>query len=137
MWEFRVDGLELIDANKLKRQHPHVHREYRNRLYRLLRSASSSPPPELPLKRVRIYVEMGRRRLLDIDNKFTACKPLVDVLKTPHRYSRGGAMHETLALGLFDGDTDGQHGNKGTIVAYEIRQVRTARPYLYVRVEPA
>jgi hypothetical protein len=69
---------------------------------------------------------MRRPRLLDVDAKYGAAKPLLDILQPPHAFRRSviGGHHKDSApgLGLIDNDTDGEGREAGCVTSFRVTQ---------------
>ena len=140
-WNADVPGLVLPGANELMRMKSWEYKRFRDELYLQLRSALSAPPPPEPLARCAVRIEMTRprRRLLDVDGKYGAVKPLLDVLQPPRTYSRRvGRMRvrdQTSGLGLIAADTDGEGDlEDGCVVELRVVQ-RVGEAGVRLRIE--
>lgn len=114
LWTAEIPALVLPGANEIIRMKSWDYKRFRDDLYLQVRAALSAPPPDPPLPRCAVRIEMTRpkRRLLDVDGKYGAVKPLLDVLQPPRTFSRKvgrlRVQDETSGLGLIAADTDGE-----------------------------
>ena len=70
-----------VSLNKLLRMCWAARNDYNNRWKMLVRAAIPAPQ-EPPAGKQSVYIAQTRRRLLDPDNLYAACKPILDALKT-------------------------------------------------------
>lgn len=127
-WTIRIDGVVLPGPNALMRMHAQPYRRLRDELLLLARSTLDPALPSEPLTRCSVDVTMVRpkRNLLDVDAKFGAIKPLLDVLQPGRRYARTIAGRQVLdvtpGLGLIADDSDGQGELPGCVVSLGVVQ---------------
>lgn len=139
-WTLVLPGVVLPGPNKLMRMTSWEYRRFRNDLYVRARAGLDRDLPPAPLARCRVRVEMTRprRTFLDVDGKYGAVKPLLDVLQPDRPYSRpmGKLRVKDVSpgLGLIAGDTDGEDGADGCICLLRVVQ-RAGEAELRVVVE--
>lgn len=128
-WTVELPGVKLESPNRIIRMKSWEYSTYRNELYLLIRSRISPGPdsfPDEPLGRCAISVQMRRSRLLDVDAKYGAAKPLLDILQPPRPYSRSthGHRHPDVSpgLALIASDTDGEGRERGCVTAFRVTQ---------------
>lgn len=140
IWYVSLPGVILPTLNEQIRMNRRggEYAKFRNHLYTLAkRNLQPSLPPE-PLRHCKITVEMTRTtvRLLDVDSKYGAVKPLLDILQPNRPFKRkiGKLLvdDDTLGLGLIKNDSDGESTNKGCI-----RQLRVIQKVGEPRIDIA
>lgn len=143
-WSAEIPHLVLPGANEIMRMKSWSYKRFRDDLYLQVRAALSAPPPAEPLARCALRIEMTRprRRLLDVDGKYGAVKPLLDVLQPPRTFSRRvgklRVQDATAGLGLIASDTDGEGDLEGGCVSdlRVIQRVGDAGVRLWVEARP-
>jgi len=119
----------LPGPNALMRMHAQAYRTMRDELLFVARSRLQPALPNEPIARCAVHVVMTRpsRNLLDVDAKFGAIKPLLDVLQPGRRYARtiGGrkVLDVASGLGLIANDSDGEGDLAGCIAQLSVVQV--------------
>jgi hypothetical protein len=129
VWTAQLEGVKLESPNKIIRMKSWEYSTYRNELHLLTRASIEPGPndfPHVPLKRCEIRVHMRRPRLLDVDAKYGAVKPLLDILQPPRVFSRlaGSTRHrdEAPGLALIESDTDGEGRESGCVTSFQVTQ---------------
>lgn len=143
VWTVVLPGVVLPGPNKIMRMTSWEYRRFRNDLYVRARAGLDRPLPPEPLPRCRVYVVMTRprRTFLDVDGKYGAVKPLLDVLQPDRTYSRAvgklRVQDASPGLGLIAGDTDGEDEAGGCVCELRVMQrVGEAELRVVVELEP-
>lgn len=127
-WTLRFEDVLLPGPNQLMRMHAQRYRQLRDELRMIGRASLTPKAPSAPLERCRIEVEMWRptRSLLDVDAKFGAIKPLLDVLQPDRAYARKVGTRSlqdvTPGLALIRDDRDGEGDLAGCIKSLSVQQ---------------
>lgn len=138
-WTLDLPDLLLPGPNRLMRMNRHEYRRFRDELLLRARGALSAPAPREPLPACALSLELARprRSLLDVDAKYGAVKPLLDVLQPDRAYARtlgGHALQDVVhGLGLIRDDRDGE-GDLGGCVRrlHVLQRAGTAHVRLFV-----
>ena len=139
VWTVDIPGLLLPGVNAILRMNSFEYRRYRNDLYVHVRAGLDRDLPPEPLARCAVRIELTRpkRNRLDVDGKYGAIKPLLDVLQPDRTYSRRigqlRVQDVTPGLGLILADTDGEGGAEGCVSDLRVVQI-VGEAHVRVRV---
>jgi len=139
-WTLQLDGVLLPGPNRLIRMHAQEYRKLRDELLLLARASLTPAAPATPLAacHLRITLQRPARSLLDVDAKYGAIKPLLDVLQAGRSYTRKIGGHSlqdtTVGLSLIHDDRDGEGELTGCIRSLQVVQV-VGEPRVEVVIE--
>ncbi len=125
---FDLPGLVLIGTNDLIRMNPHEYRRHREQVCQAVAAAVPRHlRPRPPIEHYRLKVMITLPNPFDTDNKYSAVKPLIDVMRRLHRTTNPHG------LDILHDDKDGEHGLTGNVKALQVVQ-RIGRPHVRVDI---
>lgn len=130
--EFEIENLILPSYNVVLRWHHSQYTKFRNNLYAIVKSKIGIFDKPFEYAEIEVTLGMPAKNFLDVDNKYSAPKPLIDVLLPIRKHSKGG---ERLGINLIREDTDGEWGNRGRIKSYRVIQKESKVPYVKVKIK--
>ncbi len=121
-------GLTLIGANDLIRMNPHQYQRHRAQVCQAVAVAVPRHlRPRPPIEHHRLEVVITLPNPFDTDNKYSAVKARIDVMRRLHRTTNPHGQD------ILHDDQDGEYGLTGNVQGLQVVQ-RIGHPHVHVEI---